>query len=94
MSYIFPGAVPEVPVSDMDRALEYYQHKFGFSVDWAGTAEDRRNLTGPLENISHWLGNGANVLHPPESKSWPRLHESVAAAPMYRATPVPNELWE
>lgn len=29
----FP-AVPEIPVTGMDQALEYYQHKLGFDVDW------------------------------------------------------------
>ena len=30
----FPAAVPEVPVTDMDQALDYYEHKLGFDVDW------------------------------------------------------------
>lgn len=33
----FPAAVPEIPVTDMNAALDYYQHKLGFSVDWGGT---------------------------------------------------------
>jgi len=32
----FPAAVPEIPVSDMNAALDYYQHKLGFNVDWGG----------------------------------------------------------
>ena len=32
----FPSAVPEIPVSDMDAALNYYQHKLGFNLDWGG----------------------------------------------------------
>jgi len=32
----FPGAVPEIPVTDMDRALNYYQHQLGFNIDWGG----------------------------------------------------------
>lgn len=32
----FPAAVPEIPVTDMDQALDYYEHKLGFSVDWGG----------------------------------------------------------
>ena len=31
-----PGAVPEIPVSDVDRAAAYYQNHLGFSVDWGG----------------------------------------------------------
>jgi predicted lactoylglutathione lyase len=32
----FPAAVPEIPVNDMDQALEYYEHKLGFDIDWGG----------------------------------------------------------
>lgn len=30
----FPGAVPEIPVKDVDKAAAYYKSKLGFSVDW------------------------------------------------------------
>ncbi len=32
----FPAAVPEIPVSDMDQALNYYERTLGFSIDWGG----------------------------------------------------------
>lgn len=32
----FSAAVPEIPVTDMDQALDYYQQKLGFNIDWAG----------------------------------------------------------
>jgi predicted lactoylglutathione lyase len=32
----FPGAVPEIPVSDMNAALDYYRDQLGFDVDWGG----------------------------------------------------------
>jgi len=32
----FPSAVPEIPVTDMDAALDYYQRQLGFNVDWGG----------------------------------------------------------
>ena len=32
----FPAAVPEIPVSDMNAALDYYEHKLGFNIDWGG----------------------------------------------------------
>lgn len=32
----FPAAVPEIPVTDMDQALDYYAAKFGFNIDWGG----------------------------------------------------------
>lgn len=30
----FPAAVPEIPVTDMNAALDYYAHKLGFNIDW------------------------------------------------------------
>ncbi len=30
----FPGAVPEIPVSNLDAALEYYENRLGFTIDW------------------------------------------------------------
>lgn len=37
MSHEFPAAVPEIPVTDMNAALDYYEHKLGFNIDWGGT---------------------------------------------------------
>ena len=34
MEHNFPGAVPEIPVSDVDTAAAYYKDQLGFSVDW------------------------------------------------------------
>lgn len=36
MTADFPGAVPEIPVRDLDAALTYYSSRLGFTVDWAG----------------------------------------------------------
>lgn len=32
----FPSAVPEVPVSDIKKALAYYKSSLGFTIDWGG----------------------------------------------------------
>ena len=32
----FPAAVPEIPVTDMSAALDYYERKLGFNIDWGG----------------------------------------------------------
>ena len=32
----FPGAVPEIPVSDINEAAAYYENNLGFTVDWGG----------------------------------------------------------
>lgn len=51
-----PGAVPEIPVSDVLAAAEYYREKLGFTIDWleadialAGISRDqcRLFLAGP-----------------------------------------------
>src|SRR5687767_8663134 len=36
MTSKFPGAVPEIPVSDVGAALAYYERNLGFTVDWRG----------------------------------------------------------
>ena len=42
----FPEAVPEMPVTDLEAALEYYDNRLGFSVDW-GHGGERRNRLVP-----------------------------------------------
>ena len=32
----FPGAVPEIPVSDIKKAAAYYESNLGFTIDWGG----------------------------------------------------------
>ncbi|HKU76886.1 MAG TPA: VOC family protein [Pyrinomonadaceae bacterium] len=32
----FPSPVPEIPVTDMNAALDYYQRQLGFNLDWGG----------------------------------------------------------
>src|SRR5436853_7247252 len=34
----FPGAVPEIPVSNVDRAADYYRNNLGFNLDWGDEA--------------------------------------------------------
>jgi predicted lactoylglutathione lyase len=36
MKQDFPGAVPEIPVSNVDEAAAYYENCLGFSKDWGG----------------------------------------------------------
>jgi len=36
MEHDFPAAVPEIPVTDMNAALNYYKGKLGFNIDWGG----------------------------------------------------------
>ena len=32
----FPSPVPEIPVTDIESALAYYQRSLGFALDWNG----------------------------------------------------------
>ena len=32
----FPGAVPEIPVNDIQTAGAYYRDQLGFTIDWGG----------------------------------------------------------
>ena len=34
MDLKFPGAVPEIPVSDLKNAAAYYENNLGFTIDW------------------------------------------------------------
>jgi uncharacterized glyoxalase superfamily protein PhnB len=43
MNSEFPGAVPEIPVSDLKKALAYYERHLGFTIDWG---EDGGNIAG------------------------------------------------
>ncbi len=36
MKHEFPGAVPEIPVDDVDLAIPYYVDRLGFDHDWGG----------------------------------------------------------
>ena len=64
-----PGAVPEIPVSDVVAATEYYRDKLSFSIDWleadialAGISRDqcRLFLAGPA--FRKESGNASPVL--------------------------------
>lgn len=65
-----PGAVPEIPVSDVGAATAYYRDKLGFTIDWiaaeialAGISRDRCRLflAGPL--FREGYGNSGPVLN-------------------------------
>src|SRR3989442_13048614 len=36
MRNAFPGAVPEIPVTDINKATAYYESSLGFNIDWGG----------------------------------------------------------
>jgi uncharacterized glyoxalase superfamily protein PhnB len=65
----FPAAVPEIPVTDMNNALDYYERTLGFKRDWGGVeggiagiskGHCRMFLTDPDFRAHH--GNSAPVM--------------------------------
>ena len=81
----FPSAVPEIPVSDMNAALDYYARKLGFSIDWGGVdggiagiskGQCRIFLTDADFRRQH--GNAAPVL------IWLNLNSKAAVDELFR----------
>jgi predicted lactoylglutathione lyase len=53
----FPAAVPEIPVSNIARAAEYYVSNLGFTFDWGG---DEGGIAGvSRENCRLFITNRA-----------------------------------
>jgi uncharacterized glyoxalase superfamily protein PhnB len=81
-----PGAVPEIPVSDVVAAAEYYRDRLSFSVDWlaadialAAISRDqcRIFLAGPA--FREACGNATPVL------TWLNLHSKGQVDDLHRA---------
>ena len=65
-----PIPVPQIPVSDLTRAISFYQERLGFTLDWkyedglAGVSRDEARLfldrvEGPLHPVRVWLNLGS-----------------------------------
>jgi catechol 2,3-dioxygenase-like lactoylglutathione lyase family enzyme len=81
-----PGAVPEIPVSDVVAATEYYRDKLSFTIDWldadialAGISRDqcRLFLAGPA--IREHCGNASPML------SWLNLNSKGEVDDLHHA---------
>jgi uncharacterized glyoxalase superfamily protein PhnB len=62
----FPHAVPEIPVSHVDRAAEYYVRVLGFSLDWGNDSGGIGGVSQGdcrmfLTNASFRTGHGPNA---------------------------------
>ncbi|GFE84937.1 hypothetical protein GCM10011487_69370 [Steroidobacter agaridevorans] len=49
----FPEAVPEIPVSDINRAVAYYKNQLGFSIDWGGEEGGIAGISRGLQNVPY-----------------------------------------
>lgn len=81
-----PAAVPEIPVSDVVAAAQYYRDKLSFTVDWveaeialAGISRDqcRLFLAGPAFREAY--GNTSPVL------TWLNLNSKAEVDDLHRA---------
>ena len=69
MKLEFPGAVPEIPVKNIDEAAAYYTNNLGFTVDWggeelglAGISKGNCRMFLANSNYRKERGNGGPVL--------------------------------
>jgi uncharacterized glyoxalase superfamily protein PhnB len=69
MSSELPSAVPEIPVTDLGKALAYYEGKLGFKVDWgrdgggiAGISQGRSRIFLTDRTIREYFHNEAPVV--------------------------------
>src|SRR5258708_6270413 len=69
MNTEFPPAVPEIPVSSIDKAIDYYKNHLGFTMDWGDEAggiagiskgQSRIFLTNPTFRAMY--GNAGSVV--------------------------------
>src|SRR5689334_1685496 len=104
MEHGFPAAVPEIPVSDMKAALDYYQRKLGFNIDWGGDGggiagiskgDCRMFLTEPDFRKGH--GNAAPVmiwLNLNSKEKVDELYETWTAAGARITSPPESKPWK
>ena len=81
-----PGAVPEIPVSDVVAATEYYRDQLSFTVDWleagialAGISRDRCRLFLAGPTFRDERGNAGPIL------SWLNLSSKAEVDEVHRA---------
>jgi predicted lactoylglutathione lyase len=82
----FPGAVPEIPVSDVDAAAAYYKNQLGFSIDWssedsgiAGISKGSCRMFLTNRAFREHYGNAAPVL------VWLNLNSKQEVDDLYEA---------
>jgi uncharacterized glyoxalase superfamily protein PhnB len=85
MSSTFPPAIPEIPVSDLNAAADYYVRNFGFTLDWSSDdiglagisrGDCRMFLANPDQREGH--GNVGPVL------TWLNLDSKSAVDDLHR----------
>jgi len=93
MSISLPTPIPQVPVSDLERAISFYESRFGFTLDWkyedgiAGVSREESRLflervvDEPLHPVRIWLNlasvSEVDALH----REWSRAGVPISSAP-------------
>jgi hypothetical protein len=59
----FPGAVPEIPRANVDKAVDHYKNILGFDLDWVARRAIRVVLTKPgtHDHRPELLGNSSDT---------------------------------
>lgn len=85
MKFELPGAVPEIPVSDLKKAAEYYERNLGFSIDWGsenggimGISKEHCRMFLTNDAFREHYHNGGPVL------VWLNLDSSEQVNELYR----------
>lgn len=86
MDLEFPGAVPEIPVSDIKKAAAYYESNLGFTIDWgadgggiAGISRGQCRMFLTDEAFREHYGNKGPVL------VWLNLESKEQVDELYRS---------
>ena len=85
MTEDFPGAVPEIPVRNIDEAAAYYERRLGFTIDWsdaelglAGISRGSCRMFLASAEYRRQRGNAGPVL------IWLNLHSKDEVDRLYR----------
>ena len=105
MKQEFTPAVPEIPVSDLNAALDYYAHNLGFNIDWgdngggniAGVSKGRCRMFLTDVDFRSGHGNGAPVviwLNLDSNDDVDELHQIWSASGAKIVSPPESKPWK
>ena len=93
MATKLPAPVPQIPVSDLGRAISFYESRLGFALDWkyedgiAGVSRDEARLfldrvaEGPLHPVRVWLNVHSVAEVDTLYSEWKKAGVPIASAP-------------
>ena len=82
MRKTFPGAVPEIPVSDMEAALDYYKNRLGFDIDWTAKDDGISGVSrGHSPPVVTWLNLDSKAEVDAQHAEWQASGAAITAQP-------------